>query len=135
MQYWLMKSEPGEYSWAMLEKDGTTAWDGVRNYQAQNFMKQMKVGDKAFFYHSVSEKRICGIVEICKEFYKTTDPKFGMVDVQFYKPLENRVTLADLKENAELKGMIMLKQSRLSVSPVTEEEWDAIMKMSQSADT
>lgn len=127
-----MKSEPGEYSWQMMEKDGTTPWEGVRNYQAQNFMKTMKEGDLAFFYHSVKEKRIVGIVEICKEFYMTTDPKFGMVDVKFYKPLESQVTLADLKENPAFKGMIMLKQSRLSVSPVTEEEWNEVIKMSKS---
>lgn len=134
MQYWLMKSEPSEFSWEMMEKDGTTTWDGVRNYQAQNFMKTMKEGDLAFFYHSVKEKCICGIVEISKEFYMTTDPKFGMVDVRFYKPLQNRISLADLKGNPVFKGMLMLKQSRLSVSPVTEEEWNEVIKMSQRAE-
>lgn len=114
-----------------MESEQITSWDGVRNYQAQKFMKSMKIGDKAFFYHSVTGKEIVGIVEIIKEHYLASDPKFGMVDVKFVKPLENPVTLQMLKSNPSLKDLLMLKQSRLSVSPVTEDCWHEIIKMSK----
>ncbi|CAH1109443.1 unnamed protein product [Psylliodes chrysocephalus] len=130
MQYWLLKSEPNTYSWQTMEKEEITPWDGVKNYQAQKYMKSMKIGDQAFFYHSVSEKSIQGIVEICKEYYYGDDPKFGMMDVKFIMPLNNKVTLGDIKENPLLQNMPLVKQSRLSVSPVTEKEWGEIMKMS-----
>lgn len=131
MKYWLFKSEPSEYSWQKMEEDKTVEWDGVRNHQAQNFMKTMQTGDLGFFYHSIKDKAICGIVEVHKEHYYTSDPKFGMVDVKCVKPLKNQVTLKDLKENPLLKNMKMLKQSRLSVSPVTEDEWNEIIRMSE----
>lgn len=129
MKYWLIKSEPSAYSWQDLEKDGTTTWDGVRNYQAQNNMKTMKIGDLAFFYHSIKDKAIVGIAEISREHYMAADPKFGQVEVKFYKPFKKPVTLQEMKENARLKNMIMLKQSRLSVSPVAEDEWNEINDM------
>ncbi|XP_026469513.1 thymocyte nuclear protein 1-like [Ctenocephalides felis] len=131
--YWMLKSEPNTYSFKQMETDQITSWDGVRNYQAQNFMKTMKIGDQAFFYHSVSDKEIVGIVEIIKEHYMADDPKFGMVDVKFIKPLKNPVTLAMLKSNPQLKDLLMLKQSRLSVSPVSESCWLEIMKMSKDS--
>ncbi|XP_044729204.1 thymocyte nuclear protein 1-like [Chrysoperla carnea] len=131
MQYWLFKSEPSAYSWQQMEKEKVTKWDGVRNYQAQKYMKTMKVGDLGFFYHSVKGKAIVGIVEVCKEHYCDDGSKFGQVDVKFSKPLSNHVQLSDLKQNSLLKNMAMLKQSRLSVSPVSENEWDEIIRMSK----
>lgn len=133
MAYWLMKTEPSSWSWADQVKKGVEHWDGVRNYQANNNMKAMKKGDRAFFYHSVKEKAIVGIVEIVKEHYP--DPgdqtgRFGMVDVKTVKPVKNPVTLAAIKAEPKLQDMALLKQSRLSVSPVREEEWKTILEMS-----
>lgn len=133
MAYWLVKSEPYKYSWDEMVADGTTFWDGVRNYQASNNMKAMKIGDQAFFYHSNEGKEIVGIVEIVKEYYPDhTDEKgrFGMVDVKAVSPMEQPVTLAEIKSNPALENMALVKQSRLSVCPVTDEEWDIILKMS-----
>ena len=99
MAYWLMKSEPGAWSWADQAKAGTAEWDGVRNYQAANNMKAMKRGDRAFFYHSVNEKRIVGIVEVAREYYpdpSDASARFGMVDVAAVKPFEKPVTLAEI---------------------------------------
>lgn len=132
MNYWLMKSEPDVYSWDQLVKDKTTSWNGVRNYQAAANMKAMKNGDLAFFYHSNIGKEIVGIVEIVKEYYPDhTDEsdKFGMVDVKAVKPFPTFVTLAHIKSTAALSGMALIKQSRLSVCPVTEKEWALICKM------
>lgn len=132
MAYWLMKTEPSSWSWDDQVKKGVEHWDGVRNYQANNNMKAMKKGDQAFFYHSVKEKAIVGIVEIVKEHYP--DPRdqtgrFGMVDVKTVKPVKNPVTLAAIKANPKLQDMALLKQSRLSVSPVTAEEWRIICEI------
>ena len=129
MKYWLIKSEPSVYSWDQFEKDGKTNWNGVRNYQAANNMKAMKKGDQAFFYHSNDGKEIVGIAEIVKEAYPDpTDAtgKFVMVDVKPVKKLKKTVTLADIKSHATLKNMALVKQSRLSVSPVTADEWKSI---------
>lgn len=129
MKYWLIKSEPSVYSWDQLEKDGKTNWSGVRNYQAANNLKAMKKGDQAFFYHSNEGKEIVGIAEIVKEAYPDpTDKsgKFVMVDVKPVKKLKTPVTLAGIKSHATLKNMALVKQSRLSVSPVTSEEWKTI---------
>lgn len=134
MQYWLVKSEPNTWSWEDHVKKKVEHWDGVRNYQASNNMKAMKIGDLAFFYHSVKEKQIVGIVEVVKEYYPDhTDPKgrFGMVDFKAVKPIENPVTLADIKAEPSLQAMALVKQSRLSVCPVMKEEWDAILKMAR----
>ncbi len=131
-QYWLVKSEPFKWSWDDHVKKGVEHWDGVRNYQASNNMKAMKIGDQAFFYHSNEGKEIVGIVEVVKEYYPDhTDPKgrFGMVDFKAVKPVPNPVTLATIKETPELETMALLKQSRLSVSPVTKDEWKFICKM------
>jgi len=135
MQYWLVKSEPNTWSWEDHLKKGVEHWDGVRNYQASNNMKAMKIGDLAFFYHSVKEKRIVGIVEVVKEYYPDhTDPKerFGMVDFKAVKSVKNPVTLADIKATDALKDMALVKQSRLSVCPVTKEEWETINKMANN---
>tara|TARA_S200000501_G_scaffold318833_1_gene312823 strand:- start:611 stop:1033 length:423 start_codon:yes stop_codon:yes gene_type:complete len=134
MKYWLFKSEPSSWSWEDQVKAGAKGegWDGVRNYQAANNMKKMKVGDIGFFYHSVTEKKIVGIVEIIKEYHPdTTDKtnKFGMVKVKALKPLNNPISLADLKNNNSLVDFQMLKQVRLSVVPVSKKEWNIICKM------
>ncbi len=131
MQHWLVKSEPFKWSWDMHVKKGVQGWDGVRNYQASNNMKAMKKGDQAFFYHSNEGKEIVGIVEVVKEYYPDpTDEtgKFGMVDFKAVKPLKKPVTLEQIKKISALKTMALLKQSRLSVSPVTKDEWACILK-------
>ncbi len=135
MKLWLLKSEPDKYSFDDMKLDATTYWDGVRNYQAQNNMKQMKVGDRAFFYHSNKGKEIVGIVEVVKEYYPdNTDSskKFIMVDVAYRENLQRFVTLKEIKNHAPLENMALVKQSRLSVMPVTQYEWDTIMDMSNN---
>lgn len=135
MSYWLVKSEPSTYSWDKMVKDGTTFWSGVRNYQAANNMKAMKKGDKVFFYHSNEGKEIVGIVEVAKEYYPDhtdKESKFGMVDLKAVKKLPAPVTLATMKSNPALKSMALIRQSRLSVTPVTKEEWDVINKLANS---
>jgi predicted RNA-binding protein with PUA-like domain len=129
MAYWLIKSEPNTWSWDQHVKKGVEPWDGVRNYQANNNMKAMKIGDQAFFYHSVKEKQIVGIVEVVKEHYPDhTDAsaRFGMVDFKALKPVKTPVTLAEIKAHPALQEMALVKQSRLSVAPVREDEWDVI---------
>lgn len=135
MNYWLVKSEPFKWSWDMHVKKGVQGWDGVRNYQASNNMKTMKIGDLAFFYHSNEGKEIVGIVEVVKEYHPDpTDEsgKFGMVSFKAVKPLKKPVTLAQIKGDPKLKDMALLKQSRLSVSPVKKTEWDYILKCSNA---
>lgn len=132
MNYWLFKSEPGTWSWDDQVKKGVEHWDGVRNYQANNNMKAMKKGDKGFFYHSVNEKRIVGVVEVVKEHYPDhTDEsgRFGMVDVKALYPVKNPVTLAEIKAEPKLADFALVKQSRLSVVPVTAKEWKLLCKM------
>jgi predicted RNA-binding protein with PUA-like domain len=135
MAYWLVKSEPGTWSWDDQVRDGTTHWDGVRNYQASNNLKAMKKGDRCFFYHSVNEKQIVGIVEVVKEYYPDpSDPKgrFGMVDVKAVKPFKRPVTLAEIKDEPRLEEMALIRQSRLSVMPVSEEQWNLILAMGET---
>lgn len=132
MNYWLIKSEPSVWSWDQQVKKKTTAWDGVRNHQAAANLRAMKKDDRAFFYHSNEGKEIVGIAEIAREAYP--DPsdetgKFVMVDVRAVEPLPRPVTLAEMKAKKELANMGLLRQSRLSVSPVTAKEWDIICKM------
>lgn len=132
MQYWLMKSEPNTWSWDDQMGVESEPWDGVRNYQASNNMKAMKIGDLAFFYHSVNEKRVVGVVKVVKEYYPDdTDPtgRFGRVDVKAVKPVPNPVTLAQIKAEPALAEMALVKQSRLSVCPVTAEQWALISEM------
>ena len=133
MAYWLFKSEPGAWSWDDHVKEGTAEWDGVRNHQACGNMNAMKNGDRAFFYHSVKEKQVVGLLEVVKEYYP--DPsdeseRFGMVDFKALKPVEKPVTLAEIKATPELQDMALVRQSRLSVCPVTAKEWRLILKMS-----
>ena len=126
MAYWLVKSEPFKYSWDRMVADGRTHWDGVRNYQASNNLKAMEVGDRAFFYHSNEGLEIVGIVEIVRTYYP--DPsdesgRFGMVDVSPVMPVRTPVTLKQIKADPLLQSMALVRQSRLSVCPVSEDEW------------
>ena len=135
MAYWLMKSEPGAWSWEDQVKDGTAEWDGVRYYQASNNMKAMKKGDKAFFYHSVNEKRIVGIVTIAKEYHPDPTDKsgrFGMVDVKALRPFKKPATLADVKGEPRLENLALVRQSRLSVMPISDDEWQLICVMGET---
>ena len=132
MQKWLVKSEPGCWSWSDHVKAGVEPWDGVRNYQAANYMKDMSKGDLAFFYHSVNEKSIVGVLEVVKEAYlDPTDEKgrFVCVDFQARQSLKTPVNLFDIKTNPKLENMVLLRQSRLSVMPVADDEWDEIIAM------
>ena len=137
MQYWLIKSEPNAWSWADQVAKGEAGehWDGVRNYQASNNMKAMEIGDRCFFYHSVKEKQIVGIVEVCKEYYPDhTDPKgrFGMVDVKAVRSMEKPVTLAEIKAEPRLSELALIRQSRLSVVPVDADSWKLICQMGET---
>lgn len=133
-QYWLLKVEPSDYPWSKMEADGKTTWNGIHNYQAQNFLKTMKCDDLAFYYHTEKEKAIVGIVKVVKEFYHNDDPKFGEVDVESVCPLKNPVTLKTLKESKGLELLTILKQPRLSVSSITPEQWNIILKLSEEMD-
>ena len=133
MKYWLLKSEPDAWSWDNQVKEGASMWDGVRNYQARNNLKEMKKNDLCFFYHSVTERSIVGIVKVVKEYYP--DPtditgRFVVVDVKATKKLKNPVTLDQIKEHSKLQDIALVKQSRLSVMPLKKTEWDIIVKMS-----
>jgi predicted RNA-binding protein with PUA-like domain len=134
MNYWLFKSEPNTWGWddQVAKGDEGEGWDGVRNYQASNNMKAMKIGDLGFFYHSVNEKQIVGIVEVIEEYHPDpTDPKerFGMVTVKAVKPFEKPVTLAEIKADERLADLPLIKQSRLSVMPIPENEWHMLCAM------
>lgn len=134
MAYWLFKSEPGSWSWKDQVEAGAsgTQWDGVRNYQARNNMRAMKVGDLGFFYHSVDEKRIVGIVKVIAEVHRdstTEDERWECVDLAAVSPMPQPVTLDDIKAEPRLKDMVLVNNSRLSVQPVTEEEWALVSKM------
>ena len=134
MKYWLLKSEPNTWSWFDQVKSGTDMWDGVRNYQARNNLIKMKKGDLCFFYHSVSEKRIIGIVKVVKENYQDpTDKtnKFVAVDVKVKEKLKNPVTLEKIKSTKSLLNLPLIKQSRLSVMELKKSEWNTIIKMSK----
>ena len=133
MKYWLLKSEPDAWSWENQVKEGASMWDGVRNYQARNNLKEMKKNDLCFFYHSVTERSIVGIVKVVKEYYPDPTDKTGrfvVVDVKATKKLKNPVSLDQIKENNKLKDIALVKQSRLSVMPLKKTEWDIIIKMS-----
>ena len=133
MKYWLLKSEPNAWSWDNQVKEGASMWDGVRNYQARNNLKEMKKNDLCFFYHSVTERSIVGIVKVVKEYYPDPTDKterFVVVDVKATKKLKNPVSLDQIKENSKLKDIALVKQSRLSVMPLKKNEWDIIIKMS-----
>lgn len=129
MQYWLVKSEPDAYSWDEMLKDGTTFWDGVRNYQASNNMKKMKVGDLVLFYHSGKERQIMGLIKVVKEYYPDHTDKterFGMVDVEAVASADTPVTLQQIKQDGRFDELALVKQSRLSVMPVGAEHWQVL---------
>ena len=134
-KYWLLKSEPSTWSWQDQSKVKKDMWDGVRNYQARNNLIKMKKKDLCFFYHSVTDKSIVGIVEVVKEHYP--DPtdikkKFVVVDVKAIKKLKKPVTLEQIKNNNKLKNIALIKQSRLSVMPINKMEWNEILKISNN---
>jgi predicted RNA-binding protein with PUA-like domain len=136
MAHWLIKTEPSSWSWQqqLAAGDKGTFWSGVRNHLAKKHLKEMKVGDEAFFYHSGEEKAVVGIVEISKAYYPDPSDKtgvFGMVDVKAVKPLAKPVTLAEIKADPRLKEMVLVKSSRLSVQPVTDAEWRAVLAMAK----
>ncbi|TAH13019.1 MAG: EVE domain-containing protein [Sphingobacteriia bacterium] len=135
MQYWLIKSEPFKYSWAQFEKDKKTIWDGVRNYQARNNLKAMQKGDLAFWYHSNMGMEIVGIAKVIKTFYQdptTEESAWVVVDFAPVKKLKKPITLVTVKGDKRLANMALIKNSRLSVQPVTEDEWEIIMELSET---
>ena len=134
MNYWLFKSEPSTWGWDKQKAKGAAGeeWDGVRNYQARNFMRDMKVGDRGFFYHSVNEKRVVGIVEVIAESHPdsmTDDPRWECVDIKAVADMPDPVTLEAIKAEPRLSDMVLVKNSRLSVQPVTHEEWEVVCGM------
>lgn len=134
MRYWLFKSEPETWSWDQQVARGETGeeWDGVRNYQARNFMRDMKLGDRGFFYHSQKTREIVGIVEVCAEVHpdsSTDDDRWECVDIRAVQALPSPVTLDRIKQTSDLAEMVLVKNSRLSVQPVTETEWTLICRM------
>jgi len=132
MNYWLMKTEPGTYSWDDLVRDKKTTWDGVRNFQARNNIKAMKKGDVVFIYHSGEDKAIVGTAKIVKEhFADPTDAEWFVVDIVPDKKLKKPVTLAQVKADKRLINMVLVKVSRLSVQPVKAEEFDLILTLSE----
>jgi predicted RNA-binding protein with PUA-like domain len=132
MSFWLIKTEPSSWSWDDQIKQKTTSWDGVRNYQAANNMKAMNIGDLAFFYHSVHQKSIVGIVEVIRPYHlDPTDPqgRFGMVEVKAVKAVPHPVTLEIIKADSRLSHLALVKQSRLSVMPIDDLSWKILCEM------
>jgi len=134
MRHWLFKSEPSEWSWAaqVARGDAGEEWSGVRNYQARNFMRDMGLGDRGFFYHSQSEKSVVGIVEVIATAHPDStsdDPRWACVDIKAVAALARPVTLDQIKARADLADMVLVKNSRLSVQPVTDDEWAIICAM------
>jgi predicted RNA-binding protein with PUA-like domain len=132
MAYWLLRSEPDAYSWDDLVRDGATEWNGVRNYTARNFLKDMQPGDRAFFYHSNTEKAVVGIMEITRAWQPDGDDgKWASVAVKPVAKLAKPVTLADIKGESRLAQIEVLRQSRLSVTPVRDAEWAVLLEMGE----
>ena len=134
MRYWLFKSEPGEWSWddQVAKGDVGEEWDGIRNYQARNNMREMELGDLGFFYHSQSEKAVVGIVEVCALVHPdstTEDPRWECVDVKAVADMPRPVTLAMCKADSRLAEMVLVNNTRLSVQPVTEQEWRVVCEL------
>ena len=130
--YFLMKSEPDAFSWQQFEKDRTTRWDGVRNYQARNHMQSMRKGDEVLFYHSNEGKEIVGVMKVLREAYPDPSDKSGKfvcVDMQIGKKFKRPVTLAEIKQHPDLQNLSLIKQSRLSVMPITIDEWKILCKL------
>ena len=135
MQFWLVKQEPSKYSWEEFLKDKKTYWDGVRNYQARNNLQAMKKGDHVFFYHSVVGKQIVGIAQVTRESYPdptTDDPAWVVVDLKPLKSLKVPVTLAQVKTHPKLNEIALVKQSRLSVIPLTQSEFKIILGLGKT---
>ncbi|MFK7836986.1 MAG: EVE domain-containing protein [Sulfitobacter sp.] len=138
MAYWLFKSEPNTWGWddQVAKADAGEEWDGVRNYQARNFMRQMKLGDLGFFYHSMKEKSVVGIVEVIAEAHPdstTDDPRWECVDIKAVRPFTEPVTLEQIKADKRLDDMVLVNNSRLSVQPVTDAEWQMICELGKTA--
>lgn len=136
MPYWILKSEPGEYSFGDLEREGRTIWDGVRNYQARNNLKRMRKGDQALIYHSVIEKALVGIAEVIREAYPdpTDNPKadWVVVDIAPLRPLRRRITLAEIKALPDLRDLPLIRQSRLSVMPIEPAMFERLIALSNT---
>lgn len=134
MNYWLVKSEPGTYSWDDFVKKGIDHWDGVRNYQARNNMKEMRKGDEVLFYHSVKDKEVVGIAKVVKEHYPdptTNDDRWVVVDLAPLRKLAKPVSLDQIKKDTRLEGIALIRNSRLSVMPVAKEHYDIIISTSE----
>jgi predicted RNA-binding protein with PUA-like domain len=135
-QFWLVKQEPTAYAWSAFVKDGRTAWTGVRNYQARNNLRAMKKGDRVFYYHSVEGKEVVGIAQVAAEAYPDPTAKEGdwsCVDLTPVKPLPRPVTLEEVKANPKLKNMLLVRNARISVMPVTAEEFTEIERLAGKA--
>ena len=133
--FWIIKQEPSQYSWKQFEKDKETYWDGVRNYQARNNLKNMKKGDNLLFYHSVVGKEIVGIAEVTRESYPdptTDDERWVVVDLKPIKPFKVPVTLEEIKAHKELSEIALIKQARLSVMPITKKEFQILLKLGKT---
>ncbi len=134
MRYWLFKSEPDVWSWDQQVAKGEAGeeWDGIRNYQARNFMREMEIGDRGFFYHSNTGKEAVGVVEVCALVHpdsSTDDPRWECVDIRALHPLKRPVSLDEIKAEPRLSEMVLVKNSRLSVQPVTEDEWRIVCEL------
>jgi len=132
MKHWLVKQEPSKYSWEQLVKDKSTHWDGVRNYQARNNLKEMKKGDYVLFYHSVVGKEIKGVARVIREFYPDPtidDDRWVVVDIEAVRAFDHPVTLDEVKVTPQLESVALVKQSRLSVMPLTPAEFKTLLKM------
>ena len=133
--FWIIKQEPSQYNWKQFEKDKETYWDGVRNYQARNNLKNMKKGDNLLFYHSVVGKEIVGIAEVTREAYPdptTDDERWVVVDLKPIKPFKVPVTLEEIKTHKELSEIALIKQARLSVMPITKKEFQILLKLGKT---
>ena len=133
--FWIIKQEPSQYNWKQFEKDRETYWDGVRNYQARNNLKKMKKGDNLLFYHSVVGKEIVGIAEVTRESYPdptTDDDRWVVVDLKPIKPFKVPVTLEEIKAHKELSEIALIKQTRLSVIPITKKEFQILLKLGKT---
>lgn len=134
--YWLVKSEPAKYSWDQFVKDGSTYWDGVRNYTARNNLQAMKKGDAVLYYHSNEGKEVVGVARVMKESYAdptTDDERWVVVDLAPVKPLKQAVTLAEIKADPKLSGIALVKQSRLSVMPIEKAAFERILKLGKTS--
>jgi predicted RNA-binding protein with PUA-like domain len=132
MNYWLLKTEPETFSWEALEKENQSMWDGVRNYQARNNIRLMKKGDIFFFYHSGKNPGIIGLAEVTKEHYPdptASEGEWSVVDVKPVRKLKRFLLLEEIKQNPELQNMVLVKNTRLSVQPVTQEEYKIILNL------